>query len=193
MGKKIFNPFVTAWSIEEFFKLLRAELERLYDKKLRTFKVESYYINVKEFELRFKLTADGYKNNVWTYNWLDVAEARAWLVNPTNSHRWEGYNLFKSTISGATNGKQWCHAAISLRHLPKIAAMVRREQKRQKSRANLTAEDPIVYLLEQKIKKLKEQIYDREAELLKVFDKKNPEISFWDGMPEKPARKKKAS
>lgn len=185
MAKK--NPFREARSVQEFFKLLRAELTRLRGgARFRHWKWGGVF--VRGHELVFWLDCDrthvvevgGWERDI---SWVDLAESDLHVTKPGTLRRWNGFGLFSSS-GGGSGEKRFSlkhYASIDLKHLPHIRKMVVRNERIRCRRNDVGHGDKELLELRAKVSELRALISGREAALLAAFDEKNPKFDIITG------------
>jgi hypothetical protein len=183
MSTKLFTKCET---FDEFFKTLRADLERLRGKKFRLWKLVSYWVNP-EYELIFQLitsytpVVSSVGGHTYGVSWYSIAEASHELegaVHRPLRSRKKGYDVFTSSgghshMGGDSGDGYLVFARMDLKHAPKLKQLVRLARDLHTERNNVAAKDPIIQSFEAQIDRLKEKINLRHDELLEAFDHKN--------------------
>lgn len=189
------NPFKSAKTVNEFLKMLRADLERLRGAKFALWRVISVY---EVGNARINVTIDSTRticqDKVWAYSWYEIAEAAApWAFKRgTRLNEWTGYKLFEFvTDHGGSRKNSICATAtIELKHLPHIYKMWLRNAHLKEERNRVGDDDADVIKFAAKIAQLQAELsaqkvlLDKRIHDLSVeYDQTNPHADLCTGKP----------
>jgi len=181
------NPFKQATSINEFFELLRADLERLRGAKFRQWRMVG--VEIRGEWLHFSLDAD--ETTVVggdPLSWYRVAEGfyyrGATIRSPLlQKHRGYGCFICNSTSPGFRKYSTKVHAQVTVRHMPKILKLLNRNGKHIADRACAVREDPEHVALKLARDRADYALFCRASVVANEYDKKHPQIDPLTGLP----------
>lgn len=189
MAKKINNPFREARNLNEFFKMLRAELTSLRGKKFRYWywRVIGVRNTLRGPELVFVLDADITKTvdrAKWRVelDWYELAESTKFGVL-----EWKGYNLFR-VVHHAKHARPFSRAiraCILLKHLPAIKKMWMHNKRLEERRGKAVPKDKEFKLLLDQLYSIQEKLDARRVEVLAKFDGTNKIFDLNTGKAQK--------
>jgi len=194
MTKKT-NPFVKVTTVNEFFKLLRADLERIRGRKFRYWKVSGVRLDLVGGEdwLSFNIEASNTRvgDDDWKddYTWSDLADGRCQHCAPKGSllSQWTGYgyDFFRGGCGGGGSQTGTSHrwSSIDLKYLPNIRKMLKANRKIEAKRLLLT-EHPDYKRLEAEAVEARRKVVARLEELWSAFDTAHPETNLMTGVKE---------
>lgn len=185
--KKLY-PFQKATSINEFFKLLRVDLERLRGSRFKVWKVNSAYIDERAGELSFALMTDrtavrGAFDRWDHFDWGQLAEADLRFGKlPPRLKRWKGYDVFK--IGGGNGNEKGYerYARVPLSKLPGIAKLVAQNNASYRALDGAIASDTELRALQAKVAEAQHAQREREKVVRLAFRKKRPKLDIFTGL-----------
>lgn len=181
------NPFKQATSINEFFELLRADLERLRGAEFRRWVPSD--VEIRGEWLNFHLDAD--ETTVvggHSLSWYKVAEGFYYRGATTRSpllQKHSGYGCFicHSTSPGFRKYSTKVRAQVTMRHMPKILKLLNRNGKLLTDRDRAVREDPEHMALKLACDLAHNAMFQRSGIVTAAYDKKHPQIDPMTGKP----------
>lgn len=181
------NPFKQATSVNEFFELLRADLERLRCQKFRLW--ETGDVRIQGEWLNFYLDADETAIvGASPCSWYEIAESRYYheavpVSQLLRKHSGYGCFIVHSTHPGRRKNSLNVRAQVTLRHMPKILKLLERNGKLITDSDRAVREDPE----HRRLKLVADQAFlemsARSGAIRAEYDKKHPQIDPMTGSP----------
>jgi hypothetical protein len=171
-----------AKSVNEFFAVLRKDLERIRGSRFRRFQV----IEVQMTHMALHFTLDTTRTLVGKFkaiaSWINIAESH----HRTIREIWDGYGLFETddaSFQGGAKDSIQCRSQVDLKHLPNLQKIYAKNAKIESSRAQVARmlNDADSVRIQEEMAKLQTQLDARRDKALLNFDRKHPQINIMTG------------
>jgi hypothetical protein len=172
--------FAKCQSFDEFFQVLRADLEQLRGAAFKKWELRSCWVDVAKELLHFGLsTSRTPSDGPYGVSWFAIAEAEDLErveYAPLRS-RVDGYNIFIASTGYAEGEDEYLvNVRMELRHAPPLRQLVRSAVRLAVEREKLLIEDPITQSLKADIECARKKIILRTEELNQQFDKRHAKL-----------------